>query len=102
MTKKTDDELIAEHEAAIKRLRKRKANALRRVQAKRAQGIAEQADSMTLQQLIDAANARGFDASAPVGALLSRLCDAAKTEKAAERAAAKAAAARAEGGNEVA
>lgn len=102
MAKKTDDELIADCEARLKQLRKRKADAIRREQTRRAKGIAEQADSMTLQQFIDAANARGCDASAPVGALLSRLYDAAKAEKAAERAAAKAAAARAEGGSEVA
>lgn len=99
MAKKTDDELIADCEARLKQLRKRKADAIRREQTRRAKGIAEQADSMTLQQLIDAANARGCDARVPVGTLLSRLYDAAKTE---ERAAAKAAAARAEGGSEVA
>lgn len=99
MAKKTDDELIADCEARLKQLRKRKADALRREQAKRALGIAEQADSMTLQKLIDAANARGCDASAPVGALLSRLYDEKRAEEAAKRSAASPADARAEDGS---
>lgn len=99
MSKKTDDELIAQCEARLKALRKRKAAALRRAQTKRAEGIAAQADAMSLEQLIAAAHERACDGSAIVGALLSQLYEDAHADEAAKRSAASPADARAEDGS---
>ena len=64
MAKKTDDELIAQCEARLKALRKRKAAALRRAQTKRADGVAAQADEAAKRSAASPADARAEDGSA--------------------------------------